>query len=199
MSCSICRSSWAGVIIDQRAGYFTSVGGWLADLAAVLRLIGQSSINESSWWWHLSGNAVVVVMIGGLLSFLHPQGLVCTHNPKDRTQWPRTHCKFQEWKPHLNAGVSPVNHRSMCVRNSTHSRSNICRLAGVNKRLAVRYVPFLLTKDCFCPSIWTKSWPLLPLIDVQCCVYAREAALESAVLLGCHVLMFSTMLFGLSS
>ncbi len=86
MSC-ICRSSWAGVIIDQRSGYFMSVGGWLADLAAVLRLIGQSSINESSWWWHLSGNAVVVVMISGLLSFLRPQGLVCTHNPKDRTRW----------------------------------------------------------------------------------------------------------------
>ncbi len=108
--------------------------------------------------------------------------------------WPRTHCKFQEWQPHLNAEVSLVNYRSMCVRNSTHSHicnhSNICRLAGVNKFLAVRYVPFLLSKDCFCPLIWTKSWPLLPLIDVRCCVYAREAALESAVLLGCHVLIY---------
>ncbi len=47
------------------------------------------------------------------------------------------------------------------------------RLAGVNKSLAVRYVPFL-TKDCFCPSIFAK----LPLIDMQCCVYAREAALS---------------------
>ncbi len=75
------------------------------------------------------------------------------------------------------------------VYRTTHSRisdhSNICRLAGVNTRLAVRYVPFLLTKDCFCPSILTK----LPLIDVQCCVYAREAA---SVLLGCHVLIFTS-------
>ncbi len=36
----------------------------------------------------------------------------------------------------------------------------------MNKRLAVRYVPFLLTKDC---------------------VYAREAALESAVLPCPHI------------
>ncbi len=35
-----------------------------------------------------------------------------------------------------------------------------------------------MNNDCFCPSILTK----LPLIDVQCCVYAREAALESSVL-----------------
>ncbi len=72
------------------------------------------------------------------------------------------------------------------MRECNHS--NICRT--VHKRLAVRYVPFLLTKDCFCPLIWTKSWPLLPLKDVQCCGYAREAALQSSVLLGCHVLIY---------
>ncbi len=76
------------------------------------------------------------------------------------------------------------------VTTAFKCHSNICRLATVNKRLAVRYVPFLLTKVCFCPLIWTKSWSLLSLIDVQCCVYAREAALESAVLLGCHVLIY---------
>ncbi len=80
-------------------------------------------------------------------------------------------------------GVSPVNYRSKCVQNSTHSGD----IAGVNKRLAVCYVPFL-TKDCFCPSILTK----LPLIDVQCCVYAREAALESTVFQCCHVLIFKS-------
>ncbi len=35
---------------------------------------------------------------------------------------PRSHCKFQEWQLHLNVGVSPVNYRSTCVRNSTNSR-----------------------------------------------------------------------------
>ncbi len=90
----------------------------------------------------------------------------------------------------VNSGhVHTVSFRSdnrILMRECNHS--NICRT--VHKRWAVRYVPFLLTKDCFCPSIWTKSWPLLPLIDVRCCVYAREAALESAVLLGCHVLIY---------
>lgn len=64
--------------------------GWVisaADLAAVLCLIGQSSVNEASRWRHLAGNAVVVVMIGGLLPFLCPWGLVRTHNPKERTEW----------------------------------------------------------------------------------------------------------------
>ncbi len=41
--------------------------------------------------------------------------LICWMTP----YWPRTHCKFQEWQPHLNEGVSPVNYRSMCVRNSS--------------------------------------------------------------------------------
>ncbi len=43
-----------------------------------------------------------------------------------------------------------------------------------------------LIKDSLCPSILTE----LPLIDVLCVVYAREAALESAVLQCCHVLIF---------
>ncbi len=42
---------------------------------------------------------------------------------------PRTHCTFQEWQPHLNAGVSPINYRSMCVWNSTHSR--ICNHCNI--------------------------------------------------------------------
>ncbi len=113
---------------------------------------------------------------------------------KHEPQWPSKHCKFQEWQPHLNAGVSPVNYRSMCVRNSTHFRITTATSVVLQQwiRLAVRYVPFLLTKDCSCPSIWTKSWPLLPLIDVQCCVDAREAALESSVLQCCHVLIFTS-------
>ncbi len=45
-----------------------------------------------------------------------------------------------------------------------------------------------LTKDSFCPAIWTK----LPLIDVQHCVNAREAALGSAVLQCCHVLILTS-------
>lgn len=29
--------------------------------------------------------------------------------------------KFQEWRPHLNTGVNPLNYRSVFVRNTTHS------------------------------------------------------------------------------
>ncbi len=45
-----------------------------------------------------------------------------------------------------------------------------------------------LTEDSFCPWILTK----LLLIDVQRCVYAREAALGSAVLQCIHALIFTS-------
>ncbi len=152
-------------------------GGMEAQVS--LTVAFSSSAVLVSWFSFSSWQQPIDCLWGsGLVSLLASQG-------------PRTHCKFQEWQPHLYAGVSPINYRSMCVQNSTHSRicydNNICCLAGVNKSLAVRYVPFL-TKGCFCPSILTK----LPLIDVQCCVYAREAALESSVLQCCHVLIFTS-------
>ncbi len=33
---------------------------------------------------------------------------------RERSNRPRTHCKFQDWKPHLNAGVSPINYHFLC-------------------------------------------------------------------------------------
>ncbi len=49
---------------------------------------------------------------------------------------PPTHCKFQEWQPHLNARVSPVHFCSMCV-HSTHS--SICNHRNIQSSCRSEY------------------------------------------------------------